>query len=145
MYQVQDVAEEVRDARDDLAYSADELEEIESRLDVIHKLRRKYGATCEDILQYLEKAKQDAKIHILPIGAISIGQEGKVPADIKGMAEAGAVAFSEDGKSVMNSALYAEGLKLAAEAGVPVFNIDTRVYDKEYVAFSILSDNYNNS
>lgn len=29
------------------------------------------------------------------------------------------------------------------EAGVPVFNIDTRVYDKEYVAFSILSDNYN--
>lgn len=29
------------------------------------------------------------------------------------------------------------------EAGVPVFNIDTRVYDEEYVAFSILSDNYN--
>ncbi len=77
--------------------------------------------TPEKITALLEKAKQDAKIHILPIGAISIGQEGKVLADIKGMAEAGAVAFSEDGKSVMNSALYAEGLKLAAEAGVPVF------------------------
>lgn len=77
--------------------------------------------TPEKIRALLEKAKQDAKIHILPIGAISIGQEGKVLADIKGMAEAGAVAFSEDGKSVMNSALYAEGLKLAAEAGVPVF------------------------
>lgn len=75
----------------------------------------------EKIRALLEKAKTDAKIHILPIGAISIGQEGKVLADIKGMAEAGAVAFSEDGKSVMNSALYAEGLKLAAEAGVPVF------------------------
>ena len=59
MYQVQDVAEEVRDARDDLAYSADELEQIESRLDVIHRLRRKYGTTCEDILAYLEKAKQE--------------------------------------------------------------------------------------
>ena len=59
MYQVQDLAEEVRDARDDLAYSADELEQIESRLDVIHKLRRKYGATCEDILDYLEKAKKE--------------------------------------------------------------------------------------
>ena len=58
-YQVQDVAEEVRDARDDLSYSADELEEIESRLDVIHKLRRKYGVTCEDILQYLDKAKKE--------------------------------------------------------------------------------------
>ena len=59
MYQVQDVAEEVRDARDDLAYSADELEQIESRLDVIHRLRRKYGATCGDILAYLQSAKQE--------------------------------------------------------------------------------------
>ena len=59
MYQVQDAAEEVRDARDDLSYSADELEQIESRLDVIHKLRRKYGVTCEDILSYLDKAKKE--------------------------------------------------------------------------------------
>ena len=58
-YQVQDAAEEVRDARDDLSYSADELEEIESRLDVIHKLRRKYGVTCEDILAYLDNAKKE--------------------------------------------------------------------------------------
>jgi len=59
MYQVQDAAEEVRAARDDLSYSADELEQIESRLDVIHRLRRKYGVTCEDILDYLERAKTE--------------------------------------------------------------------------------------
>ena len=59
MYQVQDVADEVRDARDSLSYSYDELENIEARLDVIHRLRRKYGTTCEDILEYLEKAKQE--------------------------------------------------------------------------------------
>lgn len=59
MYQVQDAAEEVRDARDDLSYSADELEQIEARLDVIHRLRRKYGTTCEDILKYLEEAKKE--------------------------------------------------------------------------------------
>lgn len=59
MYQVQDVAEDVRSARDDLSYSADELEQIESRLDVIHRLRRKYGATCADILGYLEKAQKE--------------------------------------------------------------------------------------
>ena len=59
MYQVQDAAEEVRDARDDLNYSADELERIESRLDVIHRLRRKYGASCQEILEYLENAKQE--------------------------------------------------------------------------------------
>jgi len=59
MYQVQDVAEEVRDARNALSYSADELENIESRLDVIHRLRRKYGASCADVLEYLERAKQE--------------------------------------------------------------------------------------
>ena len=59
MYQVQDAAEEVKDAQDDLAYSADELEQIEARLDVIHRLRRKYGASCADILDYLERAKQE--------------------------------------------------------------------------------------
>ncbi len=59
MYQVDDVAEEVRAARDDLSYSPQELDRIEERLDIIHRLRKKYGATCEDILIYLEKAKQE--------------------------------------------------------------------------------------
>ena len=59
VYRVQDVAEELRDAHDELCFSADELEQIECRLDVIHKLRRKYGVTCRDILQYLENAKRE--------------------------------------------------------------------------------------
>ena len=59
MYQVQDAAEELRDARDDLSYSADELEQIESRLDIIHRLRRKYGASCDEILAYLENAQKE--------------------------------------------------------------------------------------
>ena len=59
MYQVQDVAEEARDARDALSYSADELEQIEGRLDIIHRLRRKYGTTCREILEYLENAKAE--------------------------------------------------------------------------------------
>ena len=59
MYQVQDVAELSREIRDDLEYSADELERIESRLDVIHRLRKKYGTTCADIIAFGEKAKQE--------------------------------------------------------------------------------------
>ena len=59
MYQVQDAAEEVRDARDDLSYSSDELEQIEARLDKIHRLRRKYGSSCTEILEYLDKAKKE--------------------------------------------------------------------------------------
>jgi DNA repair protein RecN (Recombination protein N) len=56
---VSDAAEQVKDAADELQYSGEELENIESRLDVIHKLRRKYGVSCADILEYLEKARQE--------------------------------------------------------------------------------------
>lgn len=59
MYQVQDAAEQLRDRMYRLSYSAGELEEIEERLDIIHRLRRKYGATCDDILEYLRKAKDE--------------------------------------------------------------------------------------
>ena len=59
MYQVQDAAEQVRDKIYSLSYSADELERIEERLDTIHRLRRKYGATCADILEYCEKAQRE--------------------------------------------------------------------------------------
>ena len=59
MYQAQDAAEQLRDKIYSLSYSADELEQIEERLDTISRLRRKYGATCENILEYLERAKAD--------------------------------------------------------------------------------------
>ena len=59
MYQLQDVAEELWDAKDSLSYSPQELDRIEERLDTIHRLRKKYGATCENILAYLERAKAE--------------------------------------------------------------------------------------
>ena len=59
MYSLQDAAEELRDQRDDLSYSGDELERIEERLDVIHRLRRKYGADCAEILAYLDNARRE--------------------------------------------------------------------------------------
>ena len=59
MYQLQDVAEELWDAKDSLSYSPQELDRIEERLDTIHRLRKKYGATCEDILAYLERVKAE--------------------------------------------------------------------------------------
>ena len=58
MYGVQDAADELRAMRDDLSYSEGELEEIEERLDAIHKLKRKYGASVEDVLAYLEASEQ---------------------------------------------------------------------------------------
>ena len=59
MYQVRDMAEQVGDRLYSLSYSADELERIEERLDTIHRLRRKYGADCVEILAYLDRAKNE--------------------------------------------------------------------------------------
>ncbi len=58
-YSVQDAAEQVRDLRDSFDFSPGALEEVESRLDVIHRLRRKYGADCAEILAYGEKCRQE--------------------------------------------------------------------------------------
>ncbi len=76
--------------------------------------------TPEKIRALLERAKTESVVHILPIGAVTMGQEGEIVTDMKGMAEAGAVGVSEDGKSVMNSQVYRESMKLAGENGLVV-------------------------
>ena len=75
----------------------------------------------ERIADLLDRAK-DAPVHILPIGAVTIGQNGKELADIQGMKEAGAVALSEDGKSVMDSLLFRKSMQEAARVGLPMFS-----------------------
>ena len=68
----------------------------------------------------LDKAKEDAVVHILPVGAVTVGQAGKEMTDIAGMAAAGAYAISEDGKSVMDSKLYKDAMIEAKKAGLVV-------------------------
>lgn len=58
-YALQDVTEELRDLRDSLSFSEEELERLEERLDALHRLKRKYGADCEEILSYLERCKAE--------------------------------------------------------------------------------------
>lgn len=73
------------------------------------------------MIEYLKlKAEKESLVHILPVGAVTKEQAGIELADIKGMAKEGAYAISEDGKSVMDTALYYEAMKLAKEAGIIV-------------------------
>ncbi len=58
-YTVQDAAEQVRDLRDSFDFSPGALEALEARLDVIHRLRRKYGADCGEILAYQDKCRRE--------------------------------------------------------------------------------------
>lgn len=75
----------------------------------------------ESVKDLLKRA-DCSPVHILPIGACTIGQEGKELADIEGMKDAGIVALSEDGKSVMDSALFRKSLKEAARLDLPMFS-----------------------
>lgn len=77
--------------------------------------------TKEKVEDVHRRAKEVCPIHVIQLGAVTIGQKGEELADIKGMAEAGCYAISEDGKSVMNASLYRKGMKLAKEAGISVF------------------------
>lgn len=67
-----------------------------------------------------EKSKKDAVVNILPVGAVTLGQAGHDLADIAGMVKEGAVAISEDGKSVMDTALYKKAMTIAKEEGIVV-------------------------
>jgi len=49
-YQLEDASAELRAMRDGLEYDPETAEEVEARLDVISRLRRKYGATTQDML-----------------------------------------------------------------------------------------------
>jgi len=54
-----DLAELVRDFRAELDISPDELDQVESRLDVIYRLRKKYGDTVGEMLLYLDRCKKE--------------------------------------------------------------------------------------
>lgn len=68
----------------------------------------------------LDKSAKEAVVNIFPVGAVTLGQAGDELVNIKELKEAGAVALSEDGKSVMNCALYADAMKMSAAYDVPV-------------------------
>lgn len=71
---------------------------------------------CPEVVGYIyEEAARKSPINIYPVGAVTEGQQGEKLAQIQAMADMGVRAISEDGKSVMNAALYAEGMGLAAK------------------------------
>ena len=54
-----DLAETIRDKRAEFDFSPAELDAVESRSDLLYRLKKKYGATVEDMLDYLEKCRAE--------------------------------------------------------------------------------------
>ena len=54
-----DAAETLEDLDREMDFSPEELDRIEGRLDVIYRLKKKYGTTVYDMLDYLERCRQE--------------------------------------------------------------------------------------
>jgi DNA repair protein RecN (Recombination protein N) len=59
LFLAQDIASAIRSYQDEVAVDPERLAEVEERLDLLAKLRRKYGATIEDILVFAEEASTE--------------------------------------------------------------------------------------
>ena len=58
-YGAEDAAERLRDLKNSFDFSPKELDQVEDRLDHLHRLKKKYGATVRDMLDYLNKIRQE--------------------------------------------------------------------------------------
>lgn len=58
-YALDDLAEQLREVRVSLDFYPGELDELEGRLDAIYRLKRKYGGSEEEMLDYLERCRRE--------------------------------------------------------------------------------------
>lgn len=84
-----------------------------------------------------EKEVNLCKIH--PIGAITKGQEGQELAAIGGMKHAGAVALSEDGKSVPSTKIMSLAMQYASDFGLKCL---CHCEDRELVDGGVVNEGY---
>ncbi len=54
-----DLAEIIREKREEFDFSPGELDAVESRSDLLYRLRKKYGATTEEMLAYLDRCREE--------------------------------------------------------------------------------------
>lgn len=77
-----------------------------------------------DSVEMVEKVneiiKKDAVVNVLQVASVTLGQEGITPVDVEALHDAGVVAISEDGKSVMNAEVYRKAMKACADCGMVV-------------------------
>ena len=77
----------------------------------------------ECVVEYIyAMAKRANGVNVLPIGAITKGQQGETLADIGKMKEHGICALSEDGKTVMDSGVMKKAMAYAKPFNLPIFS-----------------------
>ncbi len=73
------------------------------------------------VTEFIRRKAADADMaRVYPIAAVSRGLEGKTLAEFHDLKDAGAVAFSDDGKPVMNAGLMRTALEYASSLNLPI-------------------------
>ncbi len=93
--------------------------------------------TVETLNYIYDKAAKEGKVRVKQLSAFTKNMDGKVLVDMAAMHEAGAVAFSEDGKSVMDIKLYREAIKKVADMGAIIM---AHCEDKDLVGNGVLNE-----
>ncbi len=60
-YELQEIVRDISSYRDDIYFDEEQRDCVEERLDLIHSLKRKYGNTIEEILEYKKNIKKELK------------------------------------------------------------------------------------
>jgi dihydroorotase len=69
-----------------------------------------------------QKASKDSLVAVLPIGCITKGRKGEELTDMAGLAEAGVLAFSDDGNPVASSQLMRRAMEYSRDLGLPIID-----------------------
>ena len=69
-----------------------------------------------------EKANKDAFVGVLPIGCVTKGREGEEVCDMAELAEAGVIAFSDDGDPVSDSRVMRQAMDYSCSLGLPIID-----------------------
>lgn len=78
--------------------------------------------TPEVIRYVLEKARDAGYARVYPVGAITRGSRGDELSEMGALREAGAVAYSDDGRPVVSAAVMRRAMEYARMLGVPVIS-----------------------
>ncbi len=78
--------------------------------------------SSETVEYILNKVEAEGSCHVVPCGAITIGQKGETLAPIEAMKRSGAGAISEDGRSVLSAKLLKDAMVIAKEQGMVVMS-----------------------
>lgn len=73
------------------------------------------AADNAETLQYILNKAENADARVYPIAAVTKGQQGNEPVDFTALKNAGAVAFSDDGRPVMRADLMLRAMQAAGE------------------------------